>query len=652
MPDRTPPPFLTRPVLIASLIALLVTLALALDLTPLLRGGAGWRWPYSIPDPAAWLLPGLVALATYLGVGLWALRHARRTWLFLLWCTLGGLGVQIAFLAFYGPPLEQLFLRTVSSVAGGFFEVGVASGDMLDTLRHYPELMPGWTAHPKAHPPGIPLLFWAGSRLLALTPGLADALADPFRVWQCHHRVLMSLTDPALAAAAVGMLVPAAGALGVYPAFDLARRISGEQAGRAAALWLPLMPSLVMFTPQWNQLYALLALAVVWLVWRGLGEARPFWLAACGLLLSAATFLSFTAVNLIGLAGLVGLLTAVLVGRQRWDSAAQRRVLIGIVLAILMLPVAWLIFYAVSGVTVFDLLRTALTIHYGLNEPYAPWLLFFPLDLMLFSGLALAILSLMGAVQAARAVIRDPHMAHPEAVLPLALWVAALVLNFSGLVRGEVGRLLLWLMPMIVLAAAPAATPDDRSSPAGVIAISTVLGLQLIVMVGFLRVIGTELAPPPVNSSHPAEVAGMIPLAPARFAALPDTSGEREGAASLIGYHTSAAPDGSALNLTLIWQGDARFDHPYFVSAVVVGPEGQPIGVYDWLPVEGGYPTSCWMPGEWIIDRAQIPLSASLPREAWISVSLFDFDTRTRLPVTLPDGQIDNQIGLGPILLP
>src|SRR5574341_1794803 len=107
------------------ILALLVTLALAVDLTPLLRGGAGWRWPYEVPAESLRLLPGLIALAIYLVAGTWRalqIREDAPRWqvhLTLALIAAGGLIVQLALLSFYGPPIQQLFMRTVSTLSGG-----------------------------------------------------------------------------------------------------------------------------------------------------------------------------------------------------------------------------------------------------------------------------------------------------------------------------------------------------------------------------------------------------------------------------------------------------------------------------------------------------------------------------------------------------
>ncbi len=637
-----------RTTLLVTALALLVTLALALDLTPLLRGGAGWRWPYEVPAQPLRLLPGLLALVLYLALGEWWLARGGSGRFkgavlagFLGFCLLGGLAVQLAFLRFYGNPFEHLFLRTVSMLSGGFFEVGVTIQDVPAFLHNYTRLMPTWPAHPKAHPPGTVLSFWGASKLFALFPGVANAVAGPFRRWQCHHRVLMALSDPALSAAALGMILPLLGGLAILPAYDLARRLYNRQVALRAALWLPLIPAFVMFTPQWNQFDMLPMMLGLWLLHRGLAEGKPLLLGLDGLLMSLASYLSFTNVNLVGLLGLYGLFYVLLVGRHTWTRADWRRTWLGVALFVVALPVAWLVHYAATGVSVFEILSTALTIHYGLNEPYLPWLAFFPIDLILFSGVILAFLAIVGVAQAVRALLGEPRQPHPEAVLPLALAVGVLVLNFSGLVRGEVGRLLLWLMPVIVVAAAWVIESGERRRWESW-ATSAALAVQLVVMVGFLRVIGTELAPPPNPPFIAAPTAEEAP-AQATF----------DGRADLIGVDAALAGEGDALDLTLRWRSVARFDHPYFISALLVGPEGQPLAVGDWLPVDGGYPTSCWRPGELVVDHTLIPLDTTPPPgDYWLSLSMFEFETRARLPVDVPGQGPDEQVGVGPIHLP
>ena len=59
-------------VTVSVIVSVMVTLVLALDIAPWLRGGVGWRWPYVPGFSVLRLLPGIVALAIYVaGTLLW-----------------------------------------------------------------------------------------------------------------------------------------------------------------------------------------------------------------------------------------------------------------------------------------------------------------------------------------------------------------------------------------------------------------------------------------------------------------------------------------------------------------------------------------------------------------------------------------------------
>lgn len=638
---------LRRGALLAAVIALLLTLALVVDATPLLRGGAGWRWPYELPSQPLKLLPGMIALIAYLLLGSWWMGKLgtdpadhKPPHAFILFALIGGLAVQLAFLAFYGNPLEQLFFRTVSTLSGGFYEVGVAIEDIPSFLRSYPDVMVDWSAHPRAHPPGTVLSFWTMREVFSLLPGLSNGLAGLLRPLQCHHRVLMALPDEAISAASLGMILPLLGLLSLWPLYDLVRRVVSREAALRAVLWLPLIPAYVMFTPQWNQFHILWTMIGLWLLHRALSEISLSYFGLAGIWLSLATFQSFTNINLLGMLCVFGLVYLLVVGRVTWNREDWIKVATGVLLFTAGMASLWVIYGLVFGYTPFLLLSRALTIHYELQEPYLPWLFFFPMDLFLFSGLAFSIIAVIESIRALVQVFKQPSTAHADAVFPLTLLISVLGLTLSGTARGEVGRLMLVIMPLVVITASQALSAREKRFVINTHAISLAHGVQLIAMVGVLRVIGTELAPAP-NPPFMTEPPPMQHVTQADFA----------GSAELIGYDAGLASSGDALELTLYWRSTHRFDHAYFVGAIVLGPDGALLGVLDWLPADGAYPTSCWRPGEVVLDQIEIPLDAVPAGDYWVSISLFDFTTRQPLPV-ITDGREDTQIGIGPIPIP
>jgi hypothetical protein len=509
--------------------------------------------------------------------------------------------------------------------------VGVTLDDPIPFLRAFPELMPTLSVHPKAHPPGIPLLFWLTTRAFGILTPLADGLAAGLRPYQCHQAVIMALPDEAIAASTLGMALPALSMLALWPLYRLGALVYDQKTALRAVAWWPVVPGLVMFVPQWNQFHPTLTLLALWALAVGLREMRWWPFALSGAVMSLATFLSFTNTAILGLLGVYGAawITLALI-RGEWSSERWRGLAIGLVAFGVGLASVWAVVYLLTGVTFFEMLRVSLDIHYDLGHPYLPWTLLMPMDLWLFGGLVLGILAVVQTVRGWRS----------DDALALSLGFGVVGLAASGVVRGEVGRLLLWMMPVVVLVAARAVTTQSEPRRA-TWAVSVALGVQLVVMVAFLRVIDTELALPPESAPRGGTLAASRP-AQATF----------DGRADLIAFQDWPAPEESALDLQFTWQASGRFDHPHYMGVIVVGPEGEILGTQDWLAGGEMYPTTCWRPGELVGDATRVNLDATPPGEYWLSLRMYDVESGEPLPVSVPGLPDETQVGLGPVSIP
>ena len=88
------------------------------------------------------------------------------------------------------------------------------------------------------------------------------------------------------------------------------------------------------------------------------------------------------------------------------------------------------------------------------------------------------------------------------------------------------------------------------------------------------------------------------------------------GKAKLIGYdldHPQDLKPGDTLNLTLYWQGQAEFERNWTVFAHLVDAEDKIWGQRDQIPGDGEFPTTSWVPDEYIVDTRQITLNADVP---------------------------------------
>ncbi len=113
--------------------------------------------------------------------------------------------------------------------------------------------------------------------------------------------------------------------------------------------------------------------------------------------------------------------------------------------------------------------------------------------------------------------------------------------------------------------------------------------------------------------------------------------------ARLVGYDLRGGADahpGETLTLVLYWEALETFDRSYTIFAHLIDVDDHIYGQRDQVPGSGDYPTTSWVPGEYLADAYAIPVSPDIPSgEYWIEIGFYDPLDGTRLPVTNAEGQ-------------
>lgn len=617
---------------------------LAFDRIPQLRGDYGWRWPYDPVLDLTRLAPLLLGVVLYTPVALW-LRRRPSSRALLAWVILGGAGLSLAAVYVRGDVYYRLYAITVSNLTGGWHPAATRIRDLSETLRQWPRFMSDSqpiSSHLAISPPGMVVLYYAASAMLENFPAAADWLGRPLRLLLCDNFLLMKDTHAQLASAWLGMLMPLWGSLTVLPLYHLGRRVFGSTAARWSAVWWPLIPSFLIFAPLPSTFYPLPALALIILLWSGLRRNQPVLMVAAGLVMSGLTFLTFTFAPLLLLAGFLtlgyyGLKTHSRASALPWHWPLRMGLWFGLGLSLV-----WLLYFVLTGVGVWDILWTASQLHLELDRPYGPWLILHLNDFFMFTGWPLVLLAAVGVMPVGRKLLR--RMALDEGdILMVAAVLTVVVLDISGALRGESGRILLFLSPLLLLAAAHALGDDRRLGEM----LTMTQAIIAVVMVVCLHVLDSEFKPPPPPpalvpvSDHPATPSGVSFEQLARLDAF---SGHVETRRGVDGREQAT------LVLWLSWAPQGQFDRPYYLSLIPVAPDGQAAPVATLLqPFQQLYPTTCWKASDGELqDRIEVPLFKSADGDWWVSLSLIDGQSGQKVGVINADGSRDHQIGLGP----
>jgi hypothetical protein len=454
----------------AALIAAALVIAVRYDPVPALRGPAPyppeWQWIHR-PRALARARPALPLAAAMVGLLAWSGRavsrqRPRRTAALLI---AGGLGLGFAFpLALLesedGGAVAHLVRRTASPGYLSYHAVACSfvARDPGAFLRDYPRLLPALPVHAATHPPG-PVLFFRGLLgALDRWPAL-HAFIDRHVAAACDAdgtacgANVAGLTPVERSAALAGALAAHSVAVAtLLPIAWLAFAFTRDRlaAARTAMVW-PLVPAAALFVPALDPALAfpvtLAAAALRHAVAADRSAARLWAALLGGLTAGAAVFFSYGAPVFLLLAT-----AAVLASLPPAMLAARRRALV-VALAVATLAAAAAVAApALVGHDPVASAQAALAIHgdqYTARRSYLLWLVYGPLDLAIFAGPPIVV----GLVAAAAAAVRTrAGTLAPPARLALAVPAALSILFASGLIRGEVGRLLAPMMPWVLLA--------------------------------------------------------------------------------------------------------------------------------------------------------------------------------------------------------
>jgi hypothetical protein len=424
----------------------------------------GWFWPLIAPaPPERWAL--LLGVGLLTGLALW--RWERRppsgggaTALAVAGLVLAGYLLQLGGLWLKHPNPNQLLLDRITNKAfTGYFSTALESPDISRFFVRYADELartdPGrLCGHCRTHPPGPVLAYWLPLHAVEALPAprqqaLAAGLVAALRV-----------TPPALPPAAIVVAILAghalllAGALIVVPLYGLARRLAGgKRALPLAALGLTL-PAVLLMNPEFDQLLATLAVALLYVALCGLeaGRRAGWWGLGAGLLFALCLFWSFGLAVLAVPLGVMALAAAARAWRgpraappAPEGSAAGMRLLRWACGVAVGAAAPWLVYWVGGHVDLPRVLQITSGVHLeGITvlRPYAPWVVFDLVDALQFLGLPVAVASLLTLWRR-----RDRWLNR----YGLLFWGVLLALDLSGTARAEVGRLWMFLMPLALM---------------------------------------------------------------------------------------------------------------------------------------------------------------------------------------------------------
>lgn len=471
-------------------LTIVLCLAIAVDLTPLLRGPAPyppeWQWGYrsSLDVRPAWLLAPLLAGALIGGWVFVTRRQKSLKWwaLIVLAALVMGFWLSVNLTSRSG---LSIVARTLNPAYFSVFEDAVHVKDLHGFLNSYVTGHDLLSYRQRSHPPGNTVFFWLIVQTMRSITPLTNLLGPVIEAREAALPGWITAynTEEIIAGMAASMVVPALEALAVVPLYALARRLSGERAARLSAIFYAFTPALALFIPVVDGVYALLSAASLLLVVSGMLDGRRWQIVLGGLLTGVGTFMSFSFLPVGLMLGLVIIFNRWRDGRIDWKGLLLDELALGTGAALIWLG-AWL--YA--GLDPVGTFRAAMSSHENSrNRSYWLWLLYNPYDVLLFAGVPTAVMVVM-AVNRLGKQTRQRRPLSPAARVFAAFLLAMGAMLISGMLRGETARTLLYVTPVMALFAADQAERRGWAETRPAILFAALLAVQTVVFNAALNV--------------------------------------------------------------------------------------------------------------------------------------------------------------------
>lgn len=428
-----------------AIVTLIFLVLISFDLTPYLRGPApyfpDWRWEYLyIPTWDKVWVPGAVGFLIILFAKSNFNTKAKNDFLFLSTVVILGITFNLSITHFERSGINVLVARVIDPGNNGYFTTATEITNTAEFINSYDKRVLSLHQHAEGHPPGAILLhrFINNSfRRLNLDIHLPSPSTERINdIWQ---NLEIYERQGAIASIAVILVLSNLSAIVM---FYIAKHLYDIKTAKIASILTILIPASSYFYPLPNSYYPLLGL----LPFLFLIKKSKFHILFSGLIYSVALFFSFSILPLF----LFYILFIFLHNMETIKEALRK-----ISIFIFSIVSFYFLLFLVSG---YNIAQVFLTVMNGLpeNRSYLTWLLYNPYDFLIFAGIPVSMLFIFSLRKYVSLLMQSNDkltLASINSVLFSGTMMFVLLVA-SGIVRGEVGRIWLPLMPFVALFAA------------------------------------------------------------------------------------------------------------------------------------------------------------------------------------------------------
>lgn len=441
-----------------TIITVLFLVAVGIDVSPFLRGPAPyppeWQWTYLFINTLDRIYLPIIFICILI-VLFWlseknkslAVKHTK---LLLISIILLSLLFQLSVQFFSRAGVPVLVHRIINPELNGYFTAALPVKNVADFLSTYNQNILKFVYHAKSHPPGAILLFFFIKQAVSAFPILGN-IASSFSPTHADVKSVWDALLPSEKAAAIfsAFLIPFLSSLSIIPLYYSSKILYGAKAALRSAFLFVFIPSVVLFIPINDSFLHIFAITAFFFLLKGIKQKKLLYILLSGLTLFLGAFFNLSLLPLAIFLGVFFLLNNFTQKKIRLKYIFKSGLVFS--LGFILLPLILYLSFHFDFIQMLKIIMGSVPdIH---TRSYQIWIFYNLYDFFIFSGIPIAVVFFLS--------VKKLFLNH----VLMAFLVMLVVLNFSGSIRGETGRILVIFMPFMALIAAGFATNNLKFTP-------------------------------------------------------------------------------------------------------------------------------------------------------------------------------------------
>ena len=434
------------------IVSIFFIIAVALDITPFLRGPVPyppeWQWAYYFVNTLDKIW---VPLLVFLILIFLVYKIESNTEIFIRKNEkkILGLAILLSFLLqisilFFGRSGAGILLqRVIDPGMSGYFTIATQIKNPNEFLSNYHNNVLKYPGHARGHPPGLILSYFALDKLFSKINPLSNIVDSFLPSNDSVKKIWNNLPNSQKATGMLsGFLISFVSGLALVPLYYLAKYLSNTKTATRTLFLYIFVPSFVLFIPMIDVIMPVFSISSIYLFINGLKSFDKLKLFFSGFILSLGVFFSLS---------LIPILLFLLLYLIFESFKNEKKIFSNIILNTISILSGFLFFQLMLFVLFgYNFVETYKNIMSGLApRSYIIWLFYNIYDFFIFAGIPILILSVLILKNLILDILRKQYKRLD--LFTASFFVMLLMLDISGASRAETGRIWLPIMPILIL---------------------------------------------------------------------------------------------------------------------------------------------------------------------------------------------------------